>query len=105
MKSEPGRSVVYTSTRGGGGLVSEATKAAPGSGVVARAWAACAALGSATTGFATNAAAPAAAPLRNPRRLTEPFFELGMIQNLLCAERKRARSVSAIARNLNRSAQ
>src|SRR2546423_34518 len=92
MKSEPGRSVVYTSTRGGGGLVSAAIKAAFGSGVAARACAACAA-GSAIAGLplkaATPAAAPIAAPLRKPRRLTEPFFDLDMIRNLLCAKRKR----------------
>src|SRR5262245_8957902 len=90
MKSDPGRSVVYTSVRGGGGLVSAAARAAPGSGVTGLA--ACAAwpawAGCATEGFATKAAAPAAAPFRNPRRLTEPllcvgpnkpFFGLGIV--------------------------
>src|SRR5437868_3238045 len=90
MKSDPGRSVVYTSTRGGGGLVSAATRAGLGSGVVARACAACAALGSAMAVLAApdpiRAAAPAAAPFRKPRRLTEPFFDLGIVRNLLCWE-------------------
>src|SRR5215813_6990855 len=76
MKSDPGRSVVYTSVRGGGGLVSAAARAAPGSGVTGLA--ACPACsGCAIEGFATKAAAPAAAPFRNPRRLTEPFLDLG----------------------------
>src|SRR5215471_7905084 len=81
MKSDPGRSVVYTSVRGGGGLVSAAARAAPGSGVTGlAAWPACpACAGCATEGFATKAAAPAAAPFRNPRRLTEPFFDLGIV--------------------------
>src|SRR5579883_2347633 len=83
MKSDPGRSVVYTSARGGG-LVSAAARRAPGSGVAAaaRAWAGAADCAGAVEGFATRAAAPAAAPLRNPRRLTEPlapFFELGIV--------------------------
>src|SRR5438094_6139160 len=90
MKSDPGRSVVYTSARGGGGLVSAATKPGPGSGVTTRACGACAAAaaGSAATAGPTpgptSAAAPAAAPFRNRRRLIEPFFELGMMHNLLC---------------------
>src|SRR5262245_51892747 len=87
MKSDPGRSVVYTSARGGGGLVSAATSAAPGSGVTdlaaCPACAACEASGCASEGFATMAAALAAAlaaaPFRNPRRLTEPFFDLGIV--------------------------
>src|SRR5207244_3785353 len=101
MKSEPGRSVVYTSTRGGGGLVSAAASAALGSGVVARACAACAAFASATTGLppraATPAAAPIAAPFRKPRRLTEPFLDLDMMRNLLFP----TRSASAIAHSVN----
>src|SRR5205809_6987273 len=78
MKSDPGRSVVYTSARGGGGLVSAATKPGPGSGVTTRACGACAAAaaGSAATAGPTpgptpgptSAAAPAAAPFRNRRR-------------------------------------
>src|SRR6266705_3313590 len=82
MKSDPGRSVVYTSARGEGGLVSAAASAALGRGVAVRAWAACAACmtsGCAMEGFATNAAAPAAALFKNPRRLTEPFFDLGIV--------------------------
>src|SRR5262249_21742940 len=94
MKSDPGRSVVYTSARGGGGLVSAATRPGPGRGVTTLACGACAAaeVGSAATAGPTagpppgptSAAAPAAAPFRNRRRLIEPFFELGMVQNLLC---------------------
>src|SRR5262245_48545610 len=83
MKSDPGLSVVYTSARGGGGLVSAAARAALGSGVTCRAvCVACAASGCAIDGFATNAAAPAAAPFKNPRRLTEaptPFFDLAIV--------------------------
>src|SRR5262245_50202739 len=80
MKSDPGRSVVYTSARGGGGLVSAATRAALGKGVTALApCPACAASAGAIEGFATRAAAPAAAPFRNPRRSTEPFFDLGIV--------------------------
>src|SRR5215470_10536349 len=83
MKSDPGRSVVYTSARGGG-LVSAAVRRAPGNGVAAaaRACAAGAACGSAVEGLATSAAAPAAAPLRNPRRLSgvlSPFLDLGIV--------------------------
>src|SRR6516225_3797602 len=80
MKSDPGRSVVYTSARGGG-VVSAAAKRAPGKGVAAAvfACAAGAACGSATAGFATRAAAPAAAPFKNPRRLVSPFFELAIV--------------------------
>src|SRR5438093_12277223 len=74
MKSEPGISVVYTSARGGGGLVSAAINAALGSGVAVRDCAAWLSAGFATPG-PTSAAAPAAAPLRNPRRETEPFFD------------------------------
>src|SRR5215468_6249622 len=82
IKSDPGRSVVYTSARGGG-LVSAAVKRAPGNVVAAavRACAAGGACGSAADGFATRAAAPAAAPFRNPRRLSGvllPFFDLGI---------------------------
>src|SRR5262249_1049245 len=71
MKSDPGRSVVYTSVRGGGGLVSAAARAAPGNGVTGlAAWPVCpACAGCATEGFATKAAAPAAAPFKNPRRV------------------------------------
>src|SRR5213596_3422188 len=81
MKSDPGRSVVYTSARGGGGLVSAATRAALGSGVTGLATCpACrAASGCAIEGFATKAAAPAAAPFRNPRRLRGGFFDLGIV--------------------------
>src|SRR5436309_9620721 len=82
MKSDPGRSVVYTSVRGGGGLVSAATSAAPGSGVGAVVLA-CTGCGAAAEGFATSAAAPAAAPFKKPRRFTEPFFDLGIVSNLL----------------------
>src|SRR5215467_7153298 len=75
MKSDPGRSVVYTSARGGV-LVSAAVRRAPGSGVAAaRAWGCGAICGSAAEGFATRAAAPAAAPFRN-RRL---FTDLGIV--------------------------
>src|SRR5215470_17378407 len=84
MKSDPGRSVVYTSVRGGGGLVSAAASAAPGSGVTGlAACATCPACGGcAIEGFATKAAAPAAAPFRNPRRLTDlstAFLDLGIV--------------------------
>src|SRR6516165_4168577 len=76
MKSDPGRSVVYTSARGGA-LVSAAVRRAPGSGVAvaARASGCGAVCGSAAEGFATRAAAPAAAPFRN-RRL---FTDLGIV--------------------------
>src|SRR6516162_5678944 len=78
MKSDPGRSVVYTSARGGV-VVSAAARRAPGNGVAAAVLvcAEAAACGSAAEGFATSAAAPAAAPFRNPRRFTEPFFSVG----------------------------
>src|SRR5262249_30735535 len=83
MKSDPGRSVVYTSVRGGGGLVSAAARAALGNGVTCRAaCAACPGAGCALEGLATNAAAPAAAPFKNPRRFTEaptPFFDLAIV--------------------------
>src|SRR5438094_5732345 len=95
MKSDPGRSVVYTSAPRGGGLVSAAIKAGPGNGVTARACGACAAADAATPGLTpgptpgpTSAAAPAAAPFRNRRRLIGPFFELGMVENLLCWDRE-----------------
>src|SRR5215475_1905145 len=82
MKSDPGRSVVYTSVRGGGGLVSAAASAAPGNGVTGLAACATCCPGCAIEGFATKAAAPAAAPFRNPRRLTgspTPFLDLGIV--------------------------
>src|SRR5271167_1710391 len=72
MKSDPGRSVVYTSIRGGGGLVSAAICLGDGSGVTVRAWTFCAfARGDGTT----SAAAPTAAPFRKPRRSMEAFFD------------------------------
>ena len=69
--------MVYTSARGGA-AVSAAASAAPGSVVAGLAAACAASAGWATAGFVTSAAAPAAAPFRNPRRLTEPFFDLGI---------------------------
>src|ERR1051325_7720417 len=80
MKSDPGRSVVYTSARGAGGEVSAATRLADGNVVPGRAcavWAgACA---PPAPGFATRAAAPIAAPLRNPLRFTEGFLDFAMV--------------------------
>src|ERR1700722_14809291 len=66
MKSEPGRSVVYTSTRGGGGDVSAAASLAEGRVVVTPLL--CASWAFRPPVSATSAAAPAAAPFRNPRR-------------------------------------
>src|SRR5437016_3804200 len=106
MKSEPGRSVVYTSARGAGGLVSAATKPGPGSGVTARACAAGAVSASGTPGPTagpTSAAAPAAAPFRKRRRLIEPFLELGMVQILLCWVVSILHEVEASANLVNRS--
>src|ERR1700674_3353994 len=74
MKSAPGRSVVYTSTRAGGVPVSKATCVAEGRGAEGRgAWACCALT---AAGCATSAAAPAAAPFRNPRRPKAFFFAI-----------------------------
>src|SRR5580765_735589 len=78
MKSEPGRSVVYTSTRGGGGLVSAATPFAEGRGVTDRVWPFC---GSAREGVATSAAVPRAAPFKKPRRSREVFLKCGTDQS------------------------
>src|ERR1700677_4796237 len=80
MKSEPGRSVVHTSTRGGGGAVSAAVCLAPGSGFgVAGRWTSAACCALAASGLATSAAAPAAAPFKKPRRSTEIFLDLAMV--------------------------
>src|SRR5580704_14712582 len=83
MKSDPGRSVVQTSTRGGG-VVSAADCLAPGSGVgVAGRRASAASCAFAASGFTTSAAAPAAAPaeapFKKPRRSTEIFLDLAMV--------------------------
>src|SRR5207237_10415949 len=74
MKSEPGRSVVCTSTIAGG-AVSAAISLAVGDGALARLGSDCCAC--ATVGVATSAAAPAPAPFKNPRRLAmiPPFAE------------------------------
>src|SRR6185295_12693174 len=80
MKSEPGRSVVYMSTRGGGGLVSDATWAGEGGGAARRFWTCAFAAG----GFATSPAAPAAAPFRKRRRSTELLLDFAISFNLLC---------------------
>src|SRR5260370_40568208 len=76
MKSEPGRSVVCTSTIEGGAF-SAAISFAVGVGALARFGSDCCAW--ATVGVATSAAAPAAAPFKNPRRSTEDFLDLGMV--------------------------
>src|SRR6187431_1437447 len=74
MKSDPGRSVVYVAMRGGGGLVSAAASVPEGSGVAGGVGVCDCAID--TEGWATNAAAPAAAPLRKSRRSTEPFLAI-----------------------------
>src|SRR3984885_2599389 len=84
MKSDPGRSVVQTSTRGGGGVVSAAVCLAPGSGFgVAGRCTSAASCAFAVSGFTTSgaapAAAPAAAPFKKPRRSTEIFLDLAMV--------------------------
>src|SRR5437868_2347955 len=72
MKSAPGRSVVWISTLEGG-CVSASIALALGGVAAARrvlsSWAA------RFCGFATIAAAPAAAPFRNPRRPTGNFLD------------------------------
>src|SRR5882724_13603422 len=74
MKSDPGRSVVCTSTLAGA-AVSAAATLAEGEGAAARRGSAFWAF--ATGGFATSAAAPA----RNPRRPTDIFLDLAMLHS------------------------
>src|SRR2546422_547947 len=72
MKSDPGFSTMR-STCARGAPVSAANWAAFGTTAAGRAGGACCALAAVVV---TNApAAPAAAPLRKPRRLTEPFLD------------------------------
>src|SRR5579863_8134037 len=66
MKSEPGRSAVSTSTEGETGPVSSASALAEGAVTARRLAGCCAAAGLVP---AASAAAPAAAPFRNRRRL------------------------------------
>src|SRR5260370_28899023 len=75
MKAEPGRDVVCTSTIEGG-AVSAAISFAVGVGALARFGSDCCAW--ATVGVATSAAAPAAAPFKNPRRSTEGLRDFAM---------------------------
>ena len=79
MKSEPGRSVVCTSTFTGG-EVSAATSFALRDGAAARRASDCCAL--AASGFTANTVAPAAAPFKKPRRSTEPFLDLAIFRPL-----------------------
>src|SRR5882724_4900682 len=74
MKSEPGRSTVYTPTLGGGGPVSDATWLGEGVGATRRVSAPCASM----IGGLTTSAAAAAAPFRNPLRPTARAFDLAM---------------------------
>src|SRR5579864_3555240 len=67
MKSEPARSLLETSTVAGAGFAAADVTAC---------WA------MATGGLATSPAAPAAAPLKKPRRSTEIFLDFAM-QDLL----------------------
>src|SRR5438067_12497251 len=77
MKSAPGRSVVYTSVRGAGGRVSNATCRADGSGAVGRSVLLC--WPGAAVGFAASAAAPAAARLKKLRRPNEAAFDFAIL--------------------------
>src|SRR5712691_7955736 len=74
MKSDPGRSLVRTST-GAGGAVSAARAASDGAVTERRASACCAI---AAGGLAARTAAPAAAPFKKPRLPTESILDFAM---------------------------
>src|SRR5438046_1509449 len=74
MKSDAGCSTIRDRPPDGGVSVSAANWAFDGAAAAGRAGAS-GGCGSATDGWVTSAAAPTAAPLRKPRRSTEPFVD------------------------------